>query len=247
MPDTPAMPSISGPEPSRLGSSPLLRLLARQGTLPSRVVSPGGVWAVLHTVGEVRPPESALSAPNLIVIEPARTAAPDDADSPAPPWLPSSRAAVDAALLEIEAAHPDASLILWPHALGAISDAPSLRTFLRARGVSGGGRWRFIYDAAALLTPPMRTNLDDHLLRWSEVLLTHPDLAGVLLCEHSPAVPVPGPTPLTRDAALSTALLRLLPGIPGNIPIILLDALPGSFATQAALLAAAGGAERRTI
>jgi hypothetical protein len=185
-----------------------------------------------------------------MVVEPSHAAPsndPDHPDSPSPPWLPSARAAVEAALLEIESAYPLANLLLWPHAYGAISDAPSLRTFLRSRGVSAGGRWRFIYDAAALLTPPMRTNTDDHLLRWSEVLLTHPDLAGVLLCEHSPAVPVPGPTPLARDAALSTALLRVLPGIPDSIPIILLDPLPGSFATQAALLAAAGGAERRTI
>ncbi len=242
--------------PNMTDKHPLLRFEPRRGPRPARIVAPEGLWATLHTLGEPPSPEAspAHSSFNLMVVEPSHAAPsndPDHPDSPSPPWLPSARAAVEAALLEIESAYPLANLLLWPHADGAISDAPSLRTFLRSRGVSAGGRWRFIYDAAALLTPPMRTNIDDHLLRWSEVLVTHPDLAAVVLCEHSPMASLPGPMPLAQGGTLSTPLICSLAALPPGIPVILLDvAADGSdarIADQTALLAAAGALERRTI
>lgn len=175
---------------------------------------------------------------NLVVAEPLPAFGLGEDFDAMPPWLPSARANVDAALLEIEARNPDASLVLWPHAAGAISDAPSLRTFLRSRGVSAGGRWRFVYDAAALLTLAMRENVEDHLVRWSEVLLTHPDLAAVVVCEHSPmaAVGEGGEGAVIRPGALMEPLLRSLAGLDPSVAIIL--AGEGTRDEQAQLAAA---------
>lgn len=208
-------------------------------------------WGVVVPLGTAVDP-AACRGVNLIVCEPvsgrdSELGLKDDDLDAVPRWLPSARAEVDAALLEIESAYPGAKLVLWPHAAGAISDAPSLRTFLRSRGVAAGGRWRFVYDASALLTPGMLGNAEDHLSRWSEVLLTHPDLAAVVVCEQSPmavaaseSVGMSGAA-LIQGGALTVPLLRSLGGLDPSVALIVVGEQDGiGLGEQERLLAAAG-------
>lgn len=67
--------------------------------------------------------------------------------------------------------------MIWPHASGAVSDAPSLQTFLRTRQDRG---WSFVFDPAWLLTPDMMATAHDHCLRMFDLLGGHP-AAGLFI------------------------------------------------------------------
>ncbi len=103
-------------------------------------------------------------------------------------WLPASRQRFDAFCTALEQAlqrrltastHP-LQLLLWPHANGVISDAPSLHTFLRARPA-----WGFLFDPAALLTPAMLPSVDDHLARLFDAFSAHPRAAAAVRSDDS--------------------------------------------------------------
>lgn len=90
-------------------------------------------------------------------------------------WLPNSRQTFASFCddLEREVAGSTTSLVLWPHSGGAISDAPSLQSFLRARSREAK-HWQFLFDPAALLTPDMHAKAPDHLRRLFDALSAHP-------------------------------------------------------------------------
>jgi hypothetical protein len=98
-------------------------------------------------------------------------------------WLPASRQRFESFCTALEKTFKDGpttgsyplQLLIWPHALGAVSDAPSLHTFLRLRPA-----WGFIFDPAALVTPAMLPSLDDHLSRLFDAFASHPRAAAAL-------------------------------------------------------------------
>ncbi len=156
--------------------------------------------------------------------------APADATTPA--WLPGPRAQFHALIQSLETAVPNAPLCLWPTALAAVSDVPSLRAFLTA-AQDRARPWRFLFDPISMLTPAMTPQAEDHLTRMFESLAGHPARWATLLCDAIPTPDSLTPAPLGAGP-LTPLLLRAWrqAGHPG--PVVLLDAdLPA----QKALLA----------
>lgn len=107
---------------------------------------------------------------------------PESPEGPGVAWMPDARARFEAFAFGFERAlaprGEHAAPVIWPHARGAVSDAPSLQTFLRARQ---DRPWRFVLDPAGLITPSMRPLLEDHLRRLLDLIGDHP--AACLLIE----------------------------------------------------------------
>ncbi len=107
---------------------------------------------------------------------------PERVEGPGVAWMPEARARFEAFAAGFERAvapRPgDLFPAIWPHARGAISDAPSLQAFIRGRQERG---WRFVLDPAGLLTPSMMPLLHDHLRRLLDLIGGHP--AACLLIE----------------------------------------------------------------
>ena len=107
---------------------------------------------------------------------------PEALEGPGVAWMPESRAGFEAFAAGFERAmtrRPGVSFpALWPHAHGAVSDAPSLQAFIRGRQERG---WRFVLDPAGLLTPSMMPLVQDHLRRLLDLVGDHP--AACLLIE----------------------------------------------------------------
>ena len=69
-------------------------------------------------------------------------------------------------------------LVLWPRATDAVSDVPSILTFLR-----GHPGWEFMLDPMALMTEEMLPRRMEHAMRMLEALGAHPALAGLVVPE----------------------------------------------------------------
>src|SRR5262245_4742024 len=95
-------------------------------------------------------------------------------------WMPAARSAFERLVAVLEGANVP-NLCLWPHAAAAVSDVPSILSFMAAPGRAD--RWRFLLDPVSLLTPSMMARAEDHLTRLFEALAQHPSLAAVLLAE----------------------------------------------------------------
>lgn len=118
----------------------------------------------------------------------------------APAWLPTARGQWDArsAVLAAEAERRRTRLLLWPHAEDVVSDIPGLVTLCRAISKSRGsaengsaakGQWSLLLDPAALMTPAMLANADDHLARLRDTLeldFVRACVAGIVLRERLP-------------------------------------------------------------
>lgn len=158
----------------------------------------------------------------------------DPGQEDAPSWMPAQRTAFEtlADTLAGKCLASDTLPGLWPHAEDAVSDAPSLLSFLRARDGKG---WRFILDPAALLTPPMLTDAELHFERIFSTLGQHPALLAVVL-----ATPEPGLLhrrgPLREGTDLTRQLLKQWRRwISPSIPICLVaEQLPSQIALVAA-------------
>lgn len=157
-------------------------------------------------------------------------AAPAAAD--VPQWLPAPRERFVATLQSISAQRSGGSICLWPQAPGAISDVPSLLSFMRSHGESAapGGRlsgssWRFLLDPVGMLTLSMLPHAADHLARLFSTLGGHPDVMAVLLCgwEADPQSAAVKRLPL--DDAEASRLVRSLhrKWCPAEVPVVLLD------------------------
>ncbi len=100
---------------------------------------------------------------------------PESVEGPGVAWMPEARARFEAFAAGFEQAlapRRDAShAALWPHVHGAVSDAPSLQSFLRGRYDRG---WRFVLDPAGLLATVMMPMVEDHLRRLFELVGDHP-------------------------------------------------------------------------
>jgi hypothetical protein len=91
-----------------------------------------------------------------------------------PAWLPENRAEF---LRRVDAIAGPRELWIWPTCGGAISDVPSLLTFLRTRP-----QWKFILDPVSMLTPSLLPRLDDHMRRLFDALGSHDQLGATLIC-----------------------------------------------------------------
>jgi hypothetical protein len=91
-------------------------------------------------------------------------------------WMPRMKARFEAFAAGVEETLEGrgGKPVIWPHALGAISDAPSLQTFLRTRQDRG---WSFVFDPAWLMTADMQPLAYDHFLRFFDLLGSHPAAA----------------------------------------------------------------------
>ena len=87
-------------------------------------------------------------------------------------WMPRVKARFEAFATGVEEgmAARGGTSVIWPHAMGAISDAPSLQTFLRTRQDRG---WSFVFDPASLMTDAMRPLAQDHFVRLFDLLGSH--------------------------------------------------------------------------
>ncbi len=96
----------------------------------------------------------------------------------APAWLPEPRRAFEqcAQWAQFAAARHTLEPVIWPLAGGAVSDAPSIATFLRSHPA-----WRFILDPAALLVPEMLHRAQEHLTRLYEALGGHDRVAAAVI------------------------------------------------------------------
>jgi hypothetical protein len=117
--------------------------------------------------------------------------------------MPAARAAWEerAQSLTSEAERRTVQLLLWPHAEDAVSDIPGIVTFFRSgpgsKPRSGAGTasaepgtqpartWGLLLDPAAMLTPAMLANAEDHIWRMGAVLreldVLRGRVAGVVL------------------------------------------------------------------
>ncbi len=107
---------------------------------------------------------------------------PEVVEGPGVAWMPEARVRFEAFAAGFErAVAPRLGVsypAIWPHAHGAVSDAPSLQAFIRGRQDRG---WRFVLDPAGLLTPSMMPLVHDHLRRLLDLIGDHP--AACLLIE----------------------------------------------------------------
>lgn len=94
-----------------------------------------------------------------------------------PAWLPETRAEFHR---RVDGIRGPRELWIWPTAGGAISDVPSLLTFLRTRP-----QWKFILDPVSMLTPALLPRLDDHMRRLFDALGSHDQLGATVIssCE----------------------------------------------------------------
>jgi hypothetical protein len=150
----------------------------------------------------------------------------------APAWLPGPRAQFLAQIQQLEAAAPQAQLCLWPTPLAAISDIPSLRSFLIA-AQDRARPWLFLFDPVSMLTPAMLPKAEDHFTRLFESLANHPARWATLLSDATTREDELVPAPL-GTSPLTPLLLRAWRDANRPGPVVLLDAdLPA----QKALLA----------
>ncbi len=92
-----------------------------------------------------------------------------------PAWMPSARAAfLDRA--DRHAAAVKGECWVWPVAGGAVADAPSVLSFVRARP-----RWKFVLDPVSMMVPRLLERAGDHLRRIFEVLGTSEQLGAVVI------------------------------------------------------------------
>lgn len=149
-----------------------------------------------------------------------------------PAWLPASRGRWDArsAELAVEAEHRGVRLAIWPHAEDVVSDIPGVVTFCRAVSNTRGGAesvsaattpWGLLLDPAALMTPAMLPNADDHLARLRDMLdldFVRACVGGVVLRERKPDGTFAG---LSRGSSLSRALVQTWHDLQLACPIVL--------------------------
>ncbi|MFO0833066.1 MAG: hypothetical protein U0637_14635 [Phycisphaerales bacterium] len=149
-------------------------------------VDPGGLSAII-AYGTPTPElwEAASRTGGLVV----RSAAGGDA----PAWMPAPRRAWDdcAAALSQEAARRNVDLLLWPHAEDVVSDLPGIVQFFRSGpgsltrpgadpGSAKSNVWSLLLDPAALLTPAMLADADDHVSRMAEAARSLDVLQGAV-------------------------------------------------------------------
>lgn len=137
----------------------------------------------------------------------------------APAWLPGPRAEFLAWCHQLEQSTPS-PLCIWPTALGAVSDAPSLRTFLAA-AEQRGRPWTFLFDPISLLTPTMLPNAEDHLTRLFELLAGHPARHATVLADAAVLNDAVVPAPLGSGSLTAIVLDRARPR---PEQVVLLDA-----------------------
>ena len=96
-------------------------------------------------------------------------------DDLGPAWMPTARAAfLDQA--DRHAAAVKGECWVWPVAGGAVADAPSVLSFVRARP-----RWKFVLDPVSMMVPRLLERAGDHLRRIFEVLGTSEQLGAVVI------------------------------------------------------------------
>jgi len=153
-----------------------------------------GLRAIVHT--GTAPTESDWLAASTVGTMVVRSLA--EGDTPA--WLPTARGQWDArsAALTSEAERRGVRLVLWPHAEDVVSDIPGLVTFCRAAsnprmgaesGSAATAPWALLLDPAALMTPAMLSNADDHLARLRDTLeldFVRTCVAGIVLRARLP-------------------------------------------------------------
>lgn len=153
-----------------------------------------------------------------------------DGDSPA--WLPNARGRWDAqsAVLTTEAERRGVRPMLWPHAEDVVSDIPGLVTFCRAMSNPRGGAesgsaaktaWALLLDPAALMTPAMLSNADDHLARLRDTLeldFVRACVAGIVLRERLPDGSFAG---LTSGSDVSRGLIHTWRAMDLPCPVVL--------------------------
>lgn len=92
-----------------------------------------------------------------------------------PAWMPTARAAfMDRA--DRHAAAVKGECWVWPVAGGAVADAPSVLSFVRARP-----RWKFVLDPVSMMVPALLDRASDHLRRIFEVLGMSEQLGAVVI------------------------------------------------------------------
>ncbi|HEX2837573.1 MAG TPA: hypothetical protein VHN77_05550 [Phycisphaerales bacterium] len=154
------------------------------------------------------------------------------AESDTPAWLPTARGQWDArsAALTSEAERRGVRLVLWPHAEDVVSDIPGLVTFCRAASNSRVGAesgsaamapWALLLDPAALLTPAMLSNADDHLARLRDTMeldFVRACVAGIVLRERLPDGTFAG---LSSTSGVSRAIVHTWRTMGLTCPVVL--------------------------
>lgn len=164
---------VAGPAPDLLSSArasdPVYRILGSAGELFGAAAF---LDKLCETDGALE--RAAAASGGRLLVRPPVT----EADEL--PWLPTARRRFEDACDQVSAAcaqmEPPTVPVLWPHAACAVSDAPSIATFLRGREA-----WGFILDPVALLTPSMLERAEDHLGRLFEALGPHARAHAVVL------------------------------------------------------------------
>lgn len=131
----------------------------------------GGVVGTLLKFNAIEDAEAeTLEVPGIIFV---RSGWPGPDSLPA--WMPGQRARAMMGLAAMERVARGRTLCLWPRATDAISDIPSILSFMRAHAA-----WTFLLDPAALLTPEMQPHAEDHATRMLEALGDHPAMIALV-------------------------------------------------------------------
>lgn len=135
-----------------------------------------------------------------------------------PAWMPTARAAfLDRA--DQHAAAVKGECWVWPLAGGAVADAPSVLSFVRARP-----RWKFVLDPVSMMVPRLLERAGDHLRRIFEVLGSSDQLGAVVISSCAAVGERLVHTEFTGDAPFDRELLQWWGGCARpEIPVILLQ------------------------
>jgi hypothetical protein len=137
--------------------------------------------------------------------------------SDAPAWLPGPRSEFLAYCEQVEKRFSN-PLCLWPTAAGAVSDTPSLRSFL-AGGEQRNRAWSFLFDPISLLTPAMLAKAEDHLTRLFETFADHPARYAILLADAAVVGEQVVPVPL-GSGLITPLVLRLAKPLPAEVVLL---------------------------
>ncbi|MBS0195191.1 MAG: hypothetical protein JSR77_00375 [Planctomycetes bacterium] len=144
-----------------------------------RIISPSGdVFGAVAVLDPATATPARLDAIALAAANCRRLILRFEPNDDTPAWLPEPRRVFEqcAQLLQSAAASHSLEPVIWPLAGAAVSDAPSIATFLRSYPA-----WRFIFDPAALLVPDMLDRAQEHLTRLHEALGSHDRIAAAVI------------------------------------------------------------------
>ncbi len=136
--------------------------------------------------------ERVVISPGWLAAEDGEPASPADPSVSFRTFTPEGRGRYEAALDQLVARAGETRVVLRPTAASFLSDIPSVRA--EARRWGGEAKYaglELLVDPAALFTPAMLGNAEDHLRRMTEGLLGVERVWAVLVTDAKPVGPGP--------------------------------------------------------